>query len=61
MKEIYAVMTATLGVPPKPDDKFVWEYYNADGKPGRWEGTAVEYYKAFSSTTYPVSCVILLI
>lgn len=54
MKEVYTIMSATLGVPPRPDEKFVWEYYTADGKPGRWEGTPKEYYKAFSSTTYPV-------
>ncbi|KAJ6609816.1 peptidase C1B bleomycin hydrolase [Mycena sp. CBHHK59/15] len=35
MKEVYTIMTATLGVPPSPDAKFVWEYYDADGKPGR--------------------------
>ncbi|KAJ7287639.1 peptidase C1B, bleomycin hydrolase [Mycena rebaudengoi] len=52
MKEVYTIMTATLGVPPKPDDKFVWEYYDADGKAGRWEGTAKEYFKAFASKPY---------
>ncbi|KAG5221347.1 bleomycin hydrolase [Salix suchowensis] len=55
MKEIYRIMSATLGVPPRPDEKFVWEYYNADGKPGRWEGSALEYYKTFSNKTYPPS------
>ncbi|THU87711.1 peptidase C1B, bleomycin hydrolase [Dendrothele bispora CBS 962.96] len=53
MKEIYKIMTAVLGVPPMPNEKFVWEYYDADGKVGRWEGTPLEYYKAFSSKHYP--------
>ncbi|KAF7361958.1 Cysteine proteinase 1, mitochondrial [Mycena venus] len=52
MKEIYTVMTATLGVPPSPDEKFSWDYYDADGKPGHWEGTAKEFAKAFVSKPY---------
>lgn len=42
-------MTATLGVPP---EKFSWDYYDADGKPGHWEGTAKEFFKAFVSKPY---------
>jgi bleomycin hydrolase len=42
--EVYNVMTATLGVPPQPNDKFVWDYYDKDGKAGRWEGTAKQFY-----------------
>jgi bleomycin hydrolase len=30
--EIYTIMAATLGVPPKPDVKFTWDYYDADSK-----------------------------
>ena len=60
MKEIYTIMTATLGEPPSPKDKFSWDYYTEDGKAGHWEGTPVEFYKAFSgkysvSTQYMVS------
>jgi bleomycin hydrolase len=54
MKEIYNIMTATLGVPPKPDEKFVWEYNDADEKVGRWEGTPIEYYREFASKPYAV-------
>jgi hypothetical protein len=54
MKEIYIIMSATLGVPPKPNEAFAWEYYNVDGKTERWEGTATEYYKAFASKAYSV-------
>ncbi|KAK7056376.1 bleomycin hydrolase [Paramarasmius palmivorus] len=53
IKEVYTVMTATLGVPPSPDKKFVWEYYDSDGKVGRWEGTPKEYYAAFSPKYKP--------
>jgi bleomycin hydrolase len=53
MKEIYTVMTATLGVPPTPNDKFTWDYYDENGKAGQWEGTALEFYKAFSGKYTP--------
>ncbi|KAL0956030.1 hypothetical protein HGRIS_002203 [Hohenbuehelia grisea] len=55
MKEVYKIMTATLGVPPKPEDKFVWDYYDSDNKAGRWEGTPLQFYKAFASKAYPPS------
>jgi bleomycin hydrolase len=49
MQEVYTVMTATLGVPPRADVPFVWEYYNEDGKYCKWEGTPLEFYKAFTA------------
>ncbi|KAF8210113.1 peptidase C1B bleomycin hydrolase [Mycena galopus ATCC 62051] len=52
LKEVYTIMTATLGVPPGPDDKFSWDYYDVDGKPGTWEGTAKEFFKVFVSKPY---------
>ncbi|KAJ7502730.1 peptidase C1B, bleomycin hydrolase [Mycena galericulata] len=52
LKEVYTIMTATLGVPPGPNDKFVWDYYDVDGKPGHWEGTPKEYFNAFASKPY---------
>jgi hypothetical protein len=45
MKEVYTIMTATLGVPPSPNKKFVFDYYDKEGKAGRWEGTPIEFYK----------------
>jgi bleomycin hydrolase len=45
MKEVYTIMTATLGVPPAANKKFVFDYCDKDGKPGRWEGTPIEFYK----------------
>ena len=50
LKEVYTIMSAILGVPPLPsgngkdNNKFVWEYYDKDGKAGRWEGTPKELY-----------------
>ncbi|KAF5385828.1 hypothetical protein D9615_002465 [Tricholomella constricta] len=55
LKEIYTILTATLGVPPSPDEKFVWEYTDGDGKFGKWEGNPVEYAKAFASKPYAPS------
>ena len=43
LSEIHGVMSAALGVPPQPNDKFVWDYYDKDGKAGRWEGTAKQF------------------
>lgn len=62
MKEIYNIMTATLGVPPKPDEKFAWDYVDADDKVRTWEGTPLEYFRAFAAKPYPVRahCVIKL-
>jgi bleomycin hydrolase len=42
--EVYNVMSATLGVPQHPNDKFVWDYHDKDGKAGRWEGSANQFY-----------------
>lgn len=52
MKEVYVIMTATLGVPPSPDAKFVWDYYDKDGKAGRWEGTPKDFYKTMTVEKY---------
>lgn len=55
MKEVYTIMTATLGVPPMANEKFTWDYYDKDGKAGHWEGTAREFYKTFASDKYSPS------
>jgi len=54
MREIYTIMTATLGVPPMPNEKFTWDYNTADGKVGKWEGTPLEFFEKFASTPYSV-------
>ncbi|KAG6378183.1 peptidase C1B, bleomycin hydrolase [Boletus reticuloceps] len=60
MQEIYTVMSATLGVPPKPDVPFTWEYYNEDGKYCKWEGTPLEFYRAFTAKYPPAECFSLI-
>ncbi|KAF9050247.1 hypothetical protein BJ165DRAFT_1525512 [Panaeolus papilionaceus] len=52
MKEVYRVMTATLGVPPPPGKKFVWDYIDADDKVGRWEGSPKEFFEQFASKPF---------
>lgn len=51
--EIYKIITIAQGEPPKPTDKFTWEYYTAKGEYKKWSGTPIEFYKAFSSKQYP--------
>jgi bleomycin hydrolase len=52
MKEVYRVMTATLGVPPPPGKKFVWDYIDADDKVGRWEGSPKEFLEQFGTKPF---------
>ena len=32
MQEIHCILTLMLGPPPKPDDKFTWQYYDKEDK-----------------------------
>ncbi|KAI0630402.1 peptidase C1B bleomycin hydrolase [Trametes polyzona] len=52
LKEVYVVMSATLGVPPRPDERLTWDYYDKDGKPASWTGTPREFYKAYAYDKY---------
>lgn len=54
MREIYNIITATLGVPPHPNKKFVWDYIDADDKVGRWEGSPKEFFEQFGTKPYSV-------
>jgi bleomycin hydrolase len=54
MREIYNIMTATLGVPPPPTKRFVWEYADTDEKAGRWEGSPKEFFEQFATKPYSV-------
>ena len=60
MREVWTIMTATLGLPPRPDSKFTWDYYDKDGKPHTWKGTPREFYASFASNQYPVRVLVLL-
>ena len=61
LKEVYVVMSATLGTAPKPDEAFTWDYYDKDGKAQSWTGTPREFYRAFASKTYPPASAFSLI
>lgn len=52
IREVYNIMTATLGVPPPPTKKFVWEYIDADDKVGRWEGSPKDFVEQFASKPF---------
>ncbi|EJF65278.1 peptidase C1B bleomycin hydrolase [Dichomitus squalens] len=52
LKEVYVVMSATLGAVPKPDEAFTWDYYDKSGKAGSWTGTPKEFYNAFAYDKY---------
>ncbi|KDR75057.1 hypothetical protein GALMADRAFT_69928 [Galerina marginata CBS 339.88] len=52
IREVYTIMTATLGVPPPPGKKFVWEYIDSDDKVGRWEGSPKDFVEQFASKPY---------
>jgi bleomycin hydrolase len=45
MKEVWNILSVALGVPPKADEKFKWEYYDEKGVVRVFEGTPVEFYK----------------
>ena len=60
MREIYLIMTATLGVPPNPNKRFVWEYIDQDEKTGRWEGSPKEYFEQFGTKPHTVRDIMLV-
>jgi len=53
MSEVWTVLSTTLGSPPHPNEKFVWDYLDSAGKSHSWEGTPVEFFKSFTSKQYP--------
>ena len=55
MKEVYTVISAVLGVPPSANEKFSFDYYDKDGKPGHWEGTPKDFYRKVAVDKYSVS------
>jgi len=59
MEEVYRVLCITLGTPPKPDQKFVWEYYDTAKKYHRVEATPLSFYNDYA--TVDVGAVVSLI
>jgi len=61
IKEVYTIMTATLGVPPPPNKRFVWDYMDADEKVGRWEGSPKDFVEQLVSKPFaPTDCFSLI-
>ncbi|ODV76648.1 peptidase C1B, bleomycin hydrolase [Suhomyces tanzawaensis NRRL Y-17324] len=54
-KEAYNIISLSLGTPPKPNDKFVWEFKDKDDKYKFYESTPLDFYKNhvdFNATEY---------
>ncbi|KAJ9617699.1 uncharacterized protein PV06_10224 [Exophiala oligosperma] len=49
MQEIHGILTLMLGPPPKPDETFTWEYYDANDKYHSVTKTPLEFAKDMSS------------
>lgn len=47
LAEVYNVCAVTLGVPPRADETFTWEYNDKDGKFCSWTGTPKEFYEQY--------------
>lgn len=45
LQEIYGILVLSLGVPPKPDDTFTWNFHDKDGKFRSITTTPLEFYK----------------
>lgn len=55
MKEVWRILTITLRAPPSPDEVFTWEYVDKSGTAKSWTGTPKDFFKEFTSKSYPVS------
>ncbi|KAL2865270.1 C1 family peptidase [Aspergillus lucknowensis] len=52
LKEIHSLVTLLLGPPPNPDEPFVWQYNNAEGKAREIRQTPLEFGRqAFSQSS----------
>ena len=49
MQNVHRILTLMLGPPPKPDTKFSWEYYDANGKYHRTTKTPLEFANELST------------
>ncbi|OBA21966.1 peptidase C1B, bleomycin hydrolase [Metschnikowia bicuspidata var. bicuspidata NRRL YB-4993] len=52
-KEVYNIIALALGTPPKPGDRFKWEFLDKSGKYLAYDTTPLEFYQ--SHTGYDVS------
>lgn len=51
MQEVHCILTLMLGPPPKPDEKFTWEYYDANEKFHKMTKTPLDFAKDLSSSS----------
>lgn len=45
VKQIYGILVLTLGVPPRVDETFTWDYTDKDGKFGSVTATPLDFYR----------------
>lgn len=53
LKEVYKILTLTLGVPPKADEKFTWEFVDKYENFHKIEVTPVDFFKKFINFDLP--------
>lgn len=49
MQEVHCILTLMLGPPPKPEQQFTWEYYDADEKYHKVQKTPLQFAAELSS------------
>jgi bleomycin hydrolase len=52
MQEVHCILTLMLGPPPKPEAKFIWEYYDANEKYHKVTKTPLEFAKELSAPPF---------
>ncbi|EJU04279.1 peptidase C1B bleomycin hydrolase [Dacryopinax primogenitus] len=52
MKEVYTILSVTLGIPPQRDESFKWDYYDKPGNARVFTGTPIQFFKTFATTPY---------
>ncbi|KZO98930.1 peptidase C1B, bleomycin hydrolase [Calocera viscosa TUFC12733] len=55
MQEVWTILSVALGIPPKADDKFKWDYYDKLGNARVFIGSPREFYKQLAITPYDPS------
>lgn len=56
MREIHLILTLTLGPPPSPNEEFIWEFKDKDGKAQQLKSSPVKFAQELSSTKAIRTC-----
>jgi len=56
MREIHLILTLTLGPPPSPTEKFLWEFKDKDGNAHEVKTTPIKFAQELSSTKSIRAC-----